>query len=229
MSSEAQFQEPHGNRAVQTALVVVGVVLAAALIWYLYTAFTSVGGVKVEAPPPQVVNMLPPPPPPPPPPPEPQDKPPEPTEAPTPTPEAAKTPEAPVQMNAEAQAGVGGIAAGSGAGRGAPTSTGTCVGLNCGKPAASVNDGVYRQYLSSALQQAVYKDSRAKRFASSAEFAILVSSGGTVDRVELRSSSGKGEDDATLKAILEAVRGLRAPPYAQRYPVLIRVRGRKSL
>lgn len=232
MSSEAQFHEPHGNRAVQTALVLVGVLLAAALLWYLYTAFTSVGGVKVEAPPPQVVNMLPPPPPPPPPPPEPQQKPPEPTEAPTPTPQPAKAPDAPapMQMNAEAQAGTGGIAAGTGGGMGAPSSTGTCVGLNCGKPAGGgINDGLYRQYLSSALQQAVYRDSRSRRFASSAEFSILVSPAGMIERVELRASSGKAEDDAVLRDILAAVRGLRAPPYTQRYPVLIRVRGRKSL
>ena len=233
MAQQAAFQEPQGSPAQRWTLIVLAVAAALALIWYLYGAFTGVTGVKVDAPTPQVVDMLPPPPPPPPPPPKPQEKPPEPTDAPKPVPEAAATPKpdapAPMTMNADAQAGPGSIAAGSGAGAGAPGGTGTCIGLNCGKPGGGLNDGVYRQYLSSILQQAVYRDDRSRKFASSAEFEILVSSSGAIERVALRASSGKRVDDETLQDILQKVRGLRPPPYAQRYPVVIRVRGRQSL
>ncbi len=232
MATDTAFHEPNGSPALRWGLIVLGAVALVAILWFLYVSVTGVSGVKVEAPPPQSVNMLPPPPPPPPPPPKPEEKPPEPTEKPTPAPQAPQpTPQAPAPLtqNAEAQAGTDsfGLAAGNGGGMGAPGSTGTCIGLNCGK-GGGINDGVYRQYLSSALQQAVYRDNRSRDFASSAQFEILVTPDGSIDRVTVRDSSGRREDDEVLADIIRKVK-LRAPPYSQRYPVVIRVRGRRGL
>lgn len=230
MAQAASFEEPKGNPALRWALIALGAAAACALVWYLYTAFTGVHGVKVKDEAPPVVNLTPPPPPPPPPP-KPQEKPPEPTETPEPVPEAAAAPKpdapAPMQMNAEAQAGPGSIAAGSGGGSGAPGGTGTCLS-NCGAPSGGISDGFYARYLSSALQQRVQRDGKVNRSVFTAEFAIWISSG-RVTRADLIRGSGDDKRDALLKAIIEAAGDLDTPPSSFKFPQRITVKGRRSI
>lgn len=235
MAVQAQhFHEPHGNRVVQAAAVFVGVVLLLTLVWYVYSALTSVSGVKVDSTPPTVTNLLPPPPPPPPPPKEVQEKPPEPTDKPSPSPEPAPTPDkpapAPMQINGPAQAGSDsyGMSSGTGGGMGAPASTGTCVGANCGKPAGGINDGFYTRYLAGALQQAIQANSKVNRSVFSADFAISLNGSGQVTGVQMLQSSGDSKRDQLLAAILQAIGRLDPPPASMRFPQRITVRGRKA-
>lgn len=226
------FQEPHGNRIVQIGLIVIGALLALWLLWYLYSAFTGVHSVTVKNEQPVISPLLPPPPPPPPPPPKPQEKPPEPMDKPTPAPSPEPKPQAPapMQMNAEAQAGAtGGIAAGSGGGIGAPSSTGTCVGPNCGVGNGGITDGFYARALSSALQARVQRDSKLSRMVFAADFAIWVNASGAVTRADLVKSSGDSKRDAMLKALIEGANGLDAPPASFKFPRRITVKGRRSL
>lgn len=216
----------------------VGAALLLALAWFVYRQMTAVRGVTVEAPSPQVVSMLPPPPPPPPPPPEPREKPPEPTEQAQPTPsEAPKAPQqqaAPVSINAPAQAGADsfGLSAGSGAGIGAPSSTGTCLGANCGaKPAGNgFGEGLYRRYMSAALQERVSSDDTVNRRTFSADFDLTITPEGRVTGVRFVNARGRGDDDTVRKlvAILASARGLDRPPPGMRFPYRITVRGRRS-
>lgn len=215
----------------------IGVLLVLALAYFVYDQLNSVRGVKVEAPSPLLVSMLPPPPLPPPPP-EPVPDPPEPTEQPDPTPNPetpkAEQPEpaaAPMTINAPAQAGAGSIVAGSGGGIGAPGGAGTCLGTNCGPSGGGggVSDAFYRRYLSSALQERVQDNDRINRLIFSADFAITVTANGTVSAARLVRSSGRDERDAELAAILMRVRGLDAPPSSMRFPQRITVRGRRAL
>ncbi|MBP6030483.1 MAG: hypothetical protein KA533_03540 [Sphingobium sp.] len=225
------FQEPHGNRIIQIGLIVVGSLLALWLMWYLYSALTGVHSVAVKNETPVISPLLPPPPPPPPPPPKAEEKPPEPSpDKVTSTPEPKPQAPAPMQMNAEAQAGAaGGIAAGSGGGIGSPSSTGTCVGPNCGIGKGGITDGFYARALSSALQARVQRDSKLSRMVFSADFAIWVSSSGAVTRAELVSSSGDSKRDAMLKTLIEGASGLDAPPASFKFPRRITVKGRRSL
>jgi hypothetical protein len=135
-----------------------------------------------------------------------------------------------MQMNAEAQAGPGSIAAGSGSGSGAPSSSGTCIG-DCGNSRGPVGlgDGLYRQYLRSALQTAVMRDSRVNKLSFTADFDIVVTPDGRIEHVRLRRSSGNGRRDNDLKEIIENLGGLRKPPVSSRYPVIITVEGRRPL
>lgn len=234
-----EFEGRSPGRAIAAATpFVVGVLLILALAWFIYTQWTSVGGVKVEAPSPQIVSMVPPPPPPPPPPPEPTEKPPEPTEQPQPSPvEAPKAPQqqaAPVSINAPAQAGTDsfGLAAGNGAGIGSPSSTGTCLGTNCGAGAGGngMSESFYRRYLSSALQDRVQNDDKLSRLVFSADFTLSVTSDGRVSGVQLLDARGRSDDETMRKlaAILAAVQGLDPPPQAMRFPQKVTVRGRRA-
>lgn len=232
-----------GRSAGVVVFYIVCALLLLAFVHFLYTQFTAVDGVKVEAPSPQIVSMLPPPPPPPPPPPEPKEKPPEPTEQPqAPPSEAPKSPQpqpeaAPVTMNAPAQAGTDsfGLSAGSGNGIGAPSSAGTCLGTRCGPAAGGsgggMGEGLYRRYLSSALQDRVQGDDKLSRLVFSADFSLTITPDGRVAGIQFLDA--RGRDDAetvkTLTAILAAVRGLDPPPQAMRFPQKITVRGRRAL
>lgn len=232
VADQTEFQEPHGNRIVQIGLIVVGVLFALWLVWYLYTALTGVHGVEVKNETPVISPLLPPPPPPPPPPPKPQEKPPEPTDKPTPSPSPEPKPQAPapMQMNAEAQAGAtGGLVSGTGGGIGSPGSSGTCVGPNCGVGNGGITDGFYARALSSALQARVQRDSKLSRMVFAADFAIWVNASGAVTRADLVKSSGDSKRDAMLKALIEGVSGLDAPPASFKFPRRITVKGRRSL
>lgn len=206
------------------------------LAFYLYQQVTGAHGVKVEAPPPVVAQMLPPPPPPPPPPPQPQVKPPEPQEnaAPVPNPEPAKAPDAPapVTINGPAQAGSDsyGVQSGSGGGVGAPGGLGTCTGTTCGGSGlgGGISEAFYRRYLSSALQRRVQSDDRLNRQVFSADFAITIA-GGRVTQATLVRSSGRSDRDEALRIALMSVSSLDPPPASIRFPQLVTVKGRRSL
>lgn len=229
-----------GTSAGMVVFYIVCALLLLAFVYFLYIQFTAVDGIKLEAPSPQIVSMLPPPPPPPPPP-EPKEKPPEPTEQPqAPPSEAPKSPQpqpqaAAVTMNAPAQAGTDsfGLSAGSGNGIGAPSSSGTCLGTKCGPAAGGgggMGEGLYRRYLSSALQERVQGEDRLSRLIFSADFSLTVTPDGRVTSVQFLDARGR-DDAETMKklaAILAAVRGLDPPPQAMRFPQKITVRGRRA-
>lgn len=211
----------------------VALLLLGALAWFIYDQLHAVHGLRVEAPSPQVVSMLPPPPPPPP---EPRQKPPEPREQAQPSPsEAPKTPQqqpaaAPTTMNADAQAG-GTIAQGSGQGIGSPSSQGTCLGTNCGSGGDSggMSEGVYRRYLSSELQERVSGDDRVNRLAFLADFEITVARDGRVTGVYFAGARGRNDSETMKKltGIIAAAR-LEPPPTAMQFPYRISVRGRRN-
>lgn len=227
--------EPQGadtQRKLMIGAVLLAVVIAG---WLLYRQLTSINGVPVPAAPTTSIDLLPPPPPPPPPP---EDKPPPPDPAQTPSPTPAPTPSptpqapAPMQIDSAAQAGTDsfGLSAGAGGGRGAPASAGTCLGANCGGgPAGGISDAFYGRYLSSELQQRVQNDRAVNRLVFLADFAIWISSSGSVSKVELLKGSGDDRRDQQIASILKAVSGLNSPPASLRFPQRISVRGRKSL
>ncbi|WP_137861295.1 MULTISPECIES: TonB-dependent receptor [unclassified Sphingomonas] len=222
---------------------VVGLLLLGALAWFVYSQITAVRGVRVNEDSRSVVDVVPlPPPPPPPPPPELKEKPPEPTEQPQPSPaEAPKTPQqqpqaAPVTIAAPAQAGTDsfGLAAGNGGGIGAPGSGGTCLGTNCGaKPAAGggMGEGLYRRYLSSALEDRVRADERLSRLVFSADLSLTVTTDGRVTGVRLLEVRGGNDEEGMkrLAALLAGIRGLNAPPQSMAFPQRITVRGRRGI
>lgn len=233
MAQTASFEEPRGNAAVRWALIALGVLLALFLVWFIYISVTGVHGVAVKQEAPPTISPLLPPPPPPPPPPKEVVKQETPTEKPTPSPspEPAKTPDAPapMQMNAEAQSGAGSIAAGSGQGGGSPGGTGTCI-TDCGGGAPQgLNDGLYRQYLRSALQAAVLRDARVKKLSFTADFDIVITPDGRIERARVRRSTGNSQRDDDLLSILQTITGLRKPPVSSRYPVTINIQGRRPL
>jgi hypothetical protein len=230
-------ERPEGQ-SLQQRLVWAAVLLGGALlVWFLYRQLTSVHGVPVPPPATTQVNMLPPPPPPPPPPPTPEKPPPEPTPSQTPTPAPQPTPQpqapAPMQIDSSAQAGTDsyGMSAGSGSGMGAPSSAGTCLGAKCGGTGTSggISDAFYGRYLSSALQERVERESKVNRYVFTADFAIWITAGGAVSKVQLVRGSGDDKRDQLLASILNGVSGLNAPPASFRFPQRITVRGRKSL
>lgn len=219
----------------------IGLLLLAAMAWFVYSQLTAVRGIRVDNAPKSVLDVipLPPPPPPPPPPPEPKEKPPEPTEQPQPSPaEAPKAPQpqaAPVTMAAPAEAGADSFAlrAGTGGGNGAPSSTGTCLGTNCGaRPAGNgMTEGFYRQYLSSALEERVRGDDKLSRLVFSADLVLTVTGDGRVTGVRLLGARGRNDDETMRKlaALLGTVRGLNAPPPSMVFPQRITVRGRRGI
>lgn len=223
--------ETEGGARKWLPLVLGGAVLVAVL-WFAISQLTATSGVKVEAPPPQAVEMLPPPPPPPPPqphPPEPQAKP---DPAPVPQNEPPKPAAAPVTINGPAQAGSDafGLQSGTGGGFGAPSGTGTCAGLNCGAAAGGgMGEIFYRRYLSAVLQERISRDSRLNRLVFAADFAITISPGGKITQASLLKSSGSGDRDAALRSVLMAVTNLDPPPSAVRFPQRITVRGKRAI
>lgn len=232
------FEEERTNPVKAALPWVIGGVVLAALVWFIYTQMSASGvGITVAAPSQQQVDLLPPPPPPPPPPPEPQEKPPEPTEQPQPTPaEAPPTPQpqqaAAVSINAPAQAGADayGIASGSGGGIGKPGGAGTCLGNNCGTGGGGgMTAGLYGRYLKSALQERVQDDPRMSRLVFTADFSVTVTPDGRLTGVRFRSGQGGSEADMEkLTALLSGVRGLDPPPSTMVFPQNIKVRGRKG-
>ena len=218
-------------------LAVIALVLAAAGYW-LYLQASGKHGVKVEAPSPVAINMLPPPPPPPPPPPKPEVEPPKPADAPNPVPnpEPPKSPSAPAPMTiaGPAQAGTDsfGLSAGSGTGTGAPSSGGTCLGTSCGTGTGGgggLSDGFYTRYLSGALQERVQDNGKVNRLIFNAGFAITIE-GGRVVGARVTRSTGKSDLDAQLRAILEGTSGLTAPPAGWNGRAReITVRGRRGI
>lgn len=212
-----------------------GFLLLIGLAWFIYRSMSDVNAVKVDAPSQTVVDLTPPPPPPPPPPPEPQVKPPEPTDAPTPTPTPAPVPQAPAPMNIAGPAQAGsdsfGLQSGTGGGIGSPGGNGTCLRPPCGGggPTGAFSDGLYRRALAGALQGYIDRDKKLRREPFTADFEISVTPSGAISRVVLVRGSSKTEIDGQLKAILESIRGLDAPPGGIRFPQKITVRGRRSL
>lgn len=227
--------EPEGEGGMPRWLpLALGGAVLLGLLWFVIGQFTATSGVKVEAPPPQAVEMLPPPPPPPPPPPQPH--PPEPQAKPDPAPvpnaEPPKPAAAPVTINGPAQAGSDsfGLQSGSGSGAGAPSSAGTCTGINCGKAAGGgMGEMFYRRYLSAVLQEKISRSDRLNRQVFIADFAITISPSGRITAASVLKSSGRDDRDQDLRTALLAVSNLDPPPAGVRFPQRITVRGKRSL
>jgi hypothetical protein len=138
-----------------------------------------------------------------------------------------------MQIDSAAQAGTDsyGMSAGSGGGMGAPSSAGTCLGAKCGggTPSGGISDAFYGRYLSSALQERVERDGKVNRYVFTADFAIWITPGGSISKVQLVRGSGDDKRDQLLSSILNGVSGLNAPPASLKFPQRITVRGRKSL
>ena len=210
--------------------IIGGVVLLVAA-YLVYTVMNSTVGKAKKEPPTMTAMLLPPPPPPPPPPP--QEKPPEPVETtkpvpvetPTPTPQKADTPAA-VSIDAASEAGgdAFGLKGGGPGGMGGVGSTGT----GAGPAGGGISDAFYGRYLSGALQERVENEKKISRQVFTADFNIWIDGSGRVTKAQLIRSSGDAGRDATVQALLEAVRGLDAPPASLRFPQKIAVRGRKS-
>ena len=220
--------------------LIIGALVLLGVAWLIYSQMSATTGVKVEAPPPAVVNMLPPPPPPPPPPPKPEPKPPEPQDKPNPVPNpdpkpaAAPNSPAPVSINGPAQAGSDsfGLQSGSGGGIGG---SGTCAGTNCGSGNGTGGGGTamsevfYRRYLSAVLQEKIQRDDRINRLVFSADFAITISPTGRVTAVSLLKSSGRTDRDQILRTDLLSAADLDPPPAGVKFPQRVTVRGKRSL
>lgn len=239
MAIAPQTMEPGGPGAgVRKFAVPVVLLLAmAALGLWIWSSMDGRSGVARPQRAAPTVDLLPPPPPPPPPPPD-EIKPPEPTEAPspdpTPTPSPDPTPEAPAPMSINAPATAGsdafGMRAGSGGGMGSPGSTGTCVGPNCGRGAGGggISDSFYRQYLSSALQNALRRDKAINRERFTMTVLIWVDSAGRVTRAEPVNGTGDGALDQKVIASLRTVASLRAPQPEIQFPQRTIVRGTRN-
>lgn len=96
-------------------------------------------------------------------------------------------------------------------------------------PTGVFSDGLYRRALASALQSYIDRDKKLRREPFTADFEISVTPSGAISRVVMTRGSEKDEVDGQLKAILESIRGLDAPPGGVRFPQKITVRGRRSL
>ncbi len=208
-----------------------------ALGWFVYSQLTAVGGRRMANEPRSIVDVIPmdvPPPPPPPPPPPGRSRPSRPSSrSPAPS-EAPKSPQpqaAPVSIAAPAQAGTDafGVTAGTGQGNGAPSSSGTCLGNNCGsRPSGNgMTEGFYRQYLSSTLEERVRGDDKLSRLVFSADLALTVTEDGRITGVRLLGARGRSDDETMRKltALLGTVRGLNAPPSDMVFPQRVTVRG----
>jgi len=230
---DSGFKEPTESPIAKWALIIGGVLLVLVIGWFVYVQMTGTLTKKVQEEKPVTINpdMLPPPPPPPPPP-KPEEKPPEPTDAPKPTPEPAAAPKpdapAPMTVAADAQAGndAFGLQAGAGGGMGGGGATGSCLTPPCGG-GGGISDRLYQGQLKRAIQAAISGDSRVNKFVFTNNFAIVVTPGGRITSVQMRTGSGKTNVDRTLTQILEGL-SVPPPPVKSQYPIVIQVRGRSQ-
>jgi len=90
--------------------------------------------------------------------------------------------------------------------------------------------GIYRSYLSTALQRRVSGDDRLNRLVFSADLLLTVDARGQVTGARLVEARGR-DDQATLQRLVEVLRGARLdpPPPAMSFPYKITVRGRRAL
>ena len=223
MYDSAPDEQTRWRRWRSRALVVLGVLVAAWLVWQF--AGHQVG-VKRSAP--RIATITPLPPPPPPPkekPPEPQkteeakqdvpkpNTPAKPIEAPKAAPDVARQ----VTINGPAQAGNDSFNIGAGDGGG-------MVGSNGGN---GVGGSSYEQYLGYALQEAIQHDERTRQLVFDVRVNLWLSPSGSVTRAELVASSGTQSTD---QALLDVLRGLHIdtpPPPNLSMPVRAAIRGRR--
>lgn len=203
-------------------------VLMLSLLWYLLAGTAS---TKREAAPTSMLML----PPPPPPPPEPEKLPepePEPVETkitevePTPVEsvekpmdDAAPSPSQdmgdPMTMNADAQAGEGGIAVGGGG------------GMTAG--GGGLGSGSYQRYLSAQLQQALARDPRTRHLVfSDLRIDLWLASDGRTTRLQLVQGSGNARtDEVVLTMLREIERVDERPPASMRFPMRVSMNGRR--
>jgi periplasmic protein TonB len=207
-------------------------VLLLALMWYL---LSDTVGTKRPA---TTVAMLMLPPPPPPPEPEKQQEPePEKVEQkitpvePAPvesvekpmddeTPSPSKDLGDPVTMNAEAQAGDGGIAVGRGGGM---------IGGGGGRGGGDLASASYQRYISSVLQRALLANSRTRNLAfSDLRIDLWLAADGKTTRVQLVQGSGNARTDEIVLAMLHEIDHVdERPPGAMRFPIRISMNGHR--
>jgi TonB family protein len=234
MASPGTFPDPDSGGARRWLPLAIGVVVVLGIAWFLYGQLTATTGVKVEAPSPLAIQMVPPPPPPPPPPPvqhppEPQDKP-NPMPNPVPNPVEQKSAPAPVSINGPAQAGSDafGLQSGNGGGQGG---TGTCTGSFCGGGAGGppMSEQFYTRYIDGLLTEKFAADKRLNRQAFGMDVSITVSPTGRITLASVVKSSGRSDRDQLVKEILLSISDLDPPPAGMRFPQRFRVKGKRPV
>jgi TonB family protein len=211
--------------------IAAGVVVAVALLWFLWVWAHDKAGIKREAP--KLATIIPLPPPPPPPPPKPPEPPkpeeqkivqptPEvtkPTEAPKPkadAPSPAKDLSTPMRMDADAQAGNDAFNIGAGSGGG------------MGGSGAGFGNGTYASYLGSMFQKILREDDHTKNLAFRVQANIWLTADGKISRVELVKSSGDAKvDQLVLTAMREAPALDERPPTTLAMPARVDLQGRR--
>ncbi|VVM63556.1 hypothetical protein PS662_01428 [Pseudomonas fluorescens] len=207
----------------------VGLLIAGVAAWFLWQWANDMSGIRREAPKVPTIIPLPPPPPPPP------EKPPEPETPveekmvepePTPEPEEVKPEEEappspaddlnkPMDMDAAAQAGEGGIPVGKGGGM-------------AGSGGGRLGNGTYSQFLAFTFQRLLRENPDLRNLAFSLQADVWLSSVGEITRVELVKSSGKPELDNQVIAALRAAPHLsERPPASITLPVRLSLQGRR--
>jgi TonB family protein len=104
--------------------------------------------------------------------------------------------------------------------------TGSCLTPPCGG-GGGISDRLYQGQLKRAIQAAISGDSRVNKFVFTNNFAIVVTPGGRITSVQMRTGSGKTNVDRTLTQILEGL-SVPPPPVKSQYPIVIQVRGRSQ-
>ncbi|MVV47956.1 energy transducer TonB [Pseudomonas sp. PB120] len=210
----------------------VGLLIAGVAAWFLWQWANDMSGIRREAPKVPTIIPLPPPPPPPPPPPE---KPPEPETPveekivepePTPEPEDVKPAEEappspaddlakPMSMDADAQAGEGGVAVGKGNGM-------------AGAGGGRLGNGTYSQFLAASFQRLLRENPELRSQAYKVQADVWLSTSGEISRVELAKSSGNPEVDSQVLAVLRSAPRLeQRPPATYSTPMRVSLQGRR--
>lgn len=221
-TSAARYRRPAIALAVVVALALLG--------WAIWHWATDHAAARREAPRLPTMVALPPPPPPPPPPPEqkppepvkermqaPEPKPMEPAQKPAETPKPANDAAESVTMNADAQAGAGGVQIGSGGGMGS------------GGGGGRAGNATYGQYLAYVLQRAVQRDTATARLAYPQLMVNLwMDETGRITRVELLRTSGDSKTDEALLSVLRALGHVdERPPAGLTFPARVSMQARR--
>ena len=110
---------------------------------------------------------------------------------------------------------------------GSPGSNGNCVGPNCGRAPAGT-DRFWGRSFANDLEDYLENKGKLNVDAFVGEFDVWVDGSGSVTRAVLTRSTGNGKLDQQILTLLQAARGLRAPPASIRMPQRMKI-GRKHM
>jgi protein TonB len=217
-----------------------GATTVAAIAAVIVLGMSLFGNAKVQPPPrlppPVQIVELPPPPPPPPPPPEPevplpeeQPSPDEPESTPIeePQPEPESTPDEPDDAEADKPPGDDAVNAAPEACSGPNCIIGRPGGTGGGTGSGGGGGGGYEALVQSRLARAIQNDRVLRTARFTIDAAIWIGSGGRVERVEIRGTSGNPEYDAAMLSLLQRASFDRDAPAGQQQPMRVRLNGRR--